>query len=148
MSGSDIPISIAALRESIYAVLGDDCSVAETDRIVEEFFTRTKSADEPSVELPKIPIGSAGFPKRYFYPTFLRRVANALDALVKFEASDPAEYENPHYAAHVDIPLYDVEMCADAGDDPNLLTGLEGWLHQLDEKCWVFVPYVKELQDD
>lgn len=79
------------------------------------------------------------------YPRFLRQVADALDALTAFEAEQDDHKEAAHYigTGRFSLPLFDEELT----NDDDLLEGLSGWLVQEDQACWVFVPYVPELEN-
>jgi hypothetical protein len=71
------------------------------------------------------------------YPRF------ALDAMVAFEQPDAAGQEAPHFVGgRAVLPLIDEEQQEDGRPE----AGLDGWLVQYDSQCWVFVPYVDEIE--
>lgn len=74
------------------------------------------------------------------YPRELRQVADLIEALVAFERPDPTGEQSTHFVGAAELAIYDEEQSTQ--DAPVLL----GWVCQHDAACWVFVPYVDEIE--
>ncbi len=74
------------------------------------------------------------------YPRELRQVADLIDALTAFEEPDSTNKESTHYVGHSELAIYDEEQST------NEKQVLLGWVCQYDTACWVFVPYIKEIE--
>jgi hypothetical protein len=98
--------------------------------------------DQPDPRVAGPRLGPQKFPVApYFYPRFLRRVADALEALDSIGDSDERGVESPHFTAAEAIALWNEELLTD-----NSLAGLEGWLTLIDQNRWVFVPYIEAVE--
>jgi hypothetical protein len=79
-----------------------------------------------------------------YYPRRLRQIANLIEALTAFEEDDTTMKEGAGYVGFFELPIYDSED-QQGGDPEDPYNGLQGWVCQLDEQCWVFVPHIPEL---
>jgi hypothetical protein len=92
-----------------------------------------------------------GFVAPVLYPQMLRKIADTLDALIAFEDEDPTNREGTYFVGMPNglaLPLYseaDVTLPGEDENDP--YKDLQGWFMQYDAQCWVFIPYIKEIEN-
>jgi hypothetical protein len=86
-------------------------------------------------------------------PKLARRIADALAALNALRNDDPDRDESSHFTSTPgSIAIYNADMWEDLPRDANDQPvgenrALVGWLHLEDENCWVFVPYVAQIEE-